>query len=388
MYLLLILFAIAHADFSFMSMGDWGGDDAPRYTKPGQCDAGHAMETIAQKYNIDTILAVGDNFYHSGVTQSNVDKYMERTFNNVYKGRMLDKARFYAVAGNHDHRGDVEAQINYPLDKWVFPDYWYSFTKDVGNGMTAEFVMIDTVLLVGESFHDIEKDIFVSATGPKYPEKAQSQWTFLEETLRDSTANFLFVVGHYPVYSPCSHGPTADLVEHLRPLLVRYDVTAYIAGHDHCASYVDEGEGPVYPMNGMGDGCCYSAHKLKKLQGLLTSPSDLKFYVDKHTARKYGKPSAGFNSYTLQTDGEMIIRFHNEDGRVIWQTTVTSKRASSVFLSAPNDSSHKYGTFIILAVGSCFISFFISMLYLTCRKSKSSGELNEDLILESQVRSI
>ena len=100
----------------------------------------------------------------------------------------------------------MEAQIGYKsrkVTRWVFPDYWYSFTKDIGNGMTAEFVMIDTVLLAGESFHDIENNIFVAATGPKNLQKAQSQWTWLEKTMRDSTADFLFVVGHYPVYSPC-----------------------------------------------------------------------------------------------------------------------------------------------------------------------------------------
>ena len=79
----------------------------------------------------------------------------------------------------------------------------YGFKKDIGDNMHAEFLMIDTVLLVGESFHDIENNIFVSATGPKNLQRAQSQWTWLETRMRDSTADFLFVVGHYPVYSPC-----------------------------------------------------------------------------------------------------------------------------------------------------------------------------------------
>merc|ERR1719361_2135524 len=255
-----------------MSMGDWGGDDAPRYTKKSQCAAAEGMERIAQKYNINTILAAGDNFYHYGVTETNVDKYMQRTFNEVYKGPKLNKARFYAIAGNHDHRGSVEAQIGYKsrsVTRWYFPNYWYSFTKDVGSGLTAEFLMIDTVLLVGESYHDIERNIFVAATGPKNLQKAQSQWTWIQENLAASTADFLFVVGHYPVYSPCSHGSTADLVEYLEPLLRKYYVTAYISGHDHCASYVDKGDGPVYPMNGMGDTCCYKPKKKKKLESLL-----------------------------------------------------------------------------------------------------------------------
>jgi len=387
MYLLfLIITYYVHADFSFISMGDWGGDDAPRYVKQSQCDAGKGMERIAQKYRVDTVLAVGDNFYHYGVTQDNVDKYMERTFNDVYKGPQLNKANFYAVAGNHDHRGSVEAQIGYKSSKvtrWVFPDYWYSFTKDVGSGMTAEFLMIDTVLLAGESFHDIENNVFVSATGPKNLQKAQSQWTWLETKMRDSTADFLFVVGHYPVYSPCSHGSTSILVNNLEPLLRRYQVTAYIAGHDHCASYVDEGDGPVYPMNGMGDECCYGAKKKKKLERLLYDPSSLQFYVSKETAKRYGSPSAGFTSYTLQTNGKMSIRFHDEDGRELFTTSVMSERAMKYVALNKSEGTlenQDYFQFVFIAIGSCLFSFLLTTCWRTCRKPKS--ELNEDLMLE------
>jgi len=390
MYLLILTFIyFALADFSFISMGDWGGDDAPNYTKESQCKAGQGMETIARKYNIDTVLAVGDNFYHYGVTHDNVDRYMERTFNDVYKGPQLQKAKFYAIAGNHDHRGSVDAQIGYRSSKvtrWVFPDYWYSFTKDIGGGMTAEFIMIDTVLLAGESFHDIENNVFVSATGPKNLQKARSQWTWMEEKMRDSTADFLFVAGHYPVYSPCSHGSTAELVDNLEPLLRRYQVTAYISGHDHCASYVDDGDGPVYPMNGMGDTCCYHAKKKKKLEQLLWSPDHLEFYVAKDNARQYGYPSAGFSSYTLQRSGKMIIRFHSEDGRTIFETSTMSERVRRRYSlqeheTAQGGESSPLPLMLYVGLGSCVLSFLLTIAWRQCKTSKNK-ELNEDLIMD------
>jgi len=387
MYLLILLLTISHfafAEWSFISMGDWGGDDAPKYTKDSQCEAANGMERIAQKYDVDTVLAVGDNFYHYGVTYDDVDKYMERTFNDVYKGPTLQRAKFYAIAGNHDHRGSVEAQIGYKsrkVTRWVFPDYWYSFTKDIGYGMTAEFVMIDTVLLAGESFHDIENNIFVAATGPKNLQKAQSQWTWLERTMRDSTADFLFVVGHYPVYSPCSHGSTTTLVNNLEPLLRRYKVTAYIAGHDHCASYVDDGDGPVYPMNGMGDTCCYKASKKKKLQNLLWDPSHLQFYVARDNAKQYGYPAAGFSSYTLTRDGKMTIRFHNEDGREIFTASTTSERAQLRFASTHEELDQTSNlTLLLFGIGSCSFSFLLTMAWRQCRSSKN--ELQEDLMMD------
>ena len=45
--------------------------------------------------------------------------------------------------------------------------------------------------------------------------KADEQWDWIESTLEKSTAEFVIVAGHYPVYSICSHGPTSELVDEL-----------------------------------------------------------------------------------------------------------------------------------------------------------------------------
>ena len=62
---------------------------------------------------------------------------------------------------------------------------------------------------------------------------SDQQWTWIEDTLRSSTAHYLLVGGHYPVWSVAEHGPTQCLVDRLKPLLEKYHVTAYISGHDH-----------------------------------------------------------------------------------------------------------------------------------------------------------
>lgn len=63
--------------------------------------------------------------------------------------------------------------------------------------------------------------------------KARRQWKWLENTLKSSTADYLLVGGHFPVWSAGMHGNTDCLVERLQPLLLKYKVTAYLAGHDH-----------------------------------------------------------------------------------------------------------------------------------------------------------
>lgn len=45
-------------------------------------------------------------------------------------------------------------------------------------------------------------------------------------------ADYLFVVGHYPIHS-LSLQKLKCLNERLDPLLRKHHVTAYIAGHDH-----------------------------------------------------------------------------------------------------------------------------------------------------------
>lgn len=89
--------------------------------------------------------------------------------------------------------------------------------------------MLDTVLLCGNSddFHD-EKP-----SAPMSSVLANRQLLWLQEHLHRSTADFLLVAGHYPVWSVSKHGPTDCLVRKLRPLLVKYKATAYLCGHDH-----------------------------------------------------------------------------------------------------------------------------------------------------------
>lgn len=49
-----------------------------------------------------------------------------------------------------------------------------------------------------------------------YHTYAETHWTWLEDTLAASTAAYLLVVGHYPVYSGGSHGNTFELVSKAR----------------------------------------------------------------------------------------------------------------------------------------------------------------------------
>lgn len=62
--------------------------------------------------------------------------------------------------------------------------------------------------------------------------------TYLNLNDVSSGRSWVIVVGHYPVFSPGSHGDTAELNLYLQPLLERHGVDVYLCGHDHFSAHM------------------------------------------------------------------------------------------------------------------------------------------------------
>lgn len=159
--------------------------------------------------------------------------------------------------------------------RWQMPNRYYTNTFKLADGTTVQFVFIDTMMLAGETTMAVAREevqagditpahLEVRAAMPlrvragavmmqamthdwfwfaaalaggacrllvctyvcicvqalrnrmardatEYSKAQQLQ--FIEATLANSTADWLFVVGHYPVYSGGSHGNTAELIQ-------------------------------------------------------------------------------------------------------------------------------------------------------------------------------
>merc|ERR1719362_1749899 len=65
-----------------------------------------------------------------------------------------------------------------------------------------------------------------------------NEWEWVKDKISTSNASYLFVSGHYPIYSCAEHGPTWSLVEELKPLLLQSNAQFYINGHDHTMEYI------------------------------------------------------------------------------------------------------------------------------------------------------
>uniref|UniRef100_A0A4W5MLM2 Tartrate-resistant acid phosphatase type 5 n=1 Tax=Hucho hucho TaxID=62062 RepID=A0A4W5MLM2_9TELE len=233
----------------FLALGDWGGVPYPPYITPVEKATAWEMGKIAEQMGADFVLALGDNFYYSGVNSADSPRFQD-TFERVYTADSLN-IPWYILAGNHDHAGNVKAQIDYSRksDRWRFPHYYYELNFRIPNTkLTLSIMMLDTVMLCGNSDdYDDEKP-----RGPLSTIEANRQLTWLQQRMAQSKADFLLVAGHYPVWSVSEHGPTECLLKRLRPLLVKYKATAYFCGHDHNLQYLKE-SGVGYVVSGAGN---------------------------------------------------------------------------------------------------------------------------------------
>jgi tartrate-resistant acid phosphatase type 5 len=194
----------------------------------------------------------------------------------------------------------VTAQIAYTKlsSRWTYDDYWFTKSLTV-DGVTTQVVMIDTVTIAGIAYKD-------DATGEIHsnePHPMQANWTsqlqWLEETLKSSTADYLWVVGHYPVYSQCEHGPTHKIIREVLPLMSKYKASGYIAGHDHCSGYYFD-DNMAFVIAGAGKQCCYEPKNLNNR----ANPGLPLFRMD---AGKNEGDGGGFASYTVSATGTQIL---------------------------------------------------------------------------------
>eukprot|EP01032_Pedospumella_encystans_P016452 gene16452-18775_t len=266
--LLLTAPAVVLASVDLLVLGDWGGSPVKPYTMPGQVATAVGMGIIGDKLNAQAVLALGDNFYTYGIQGNDNSHRFADTWDTVYTADSLTRVPWYVIAGNHDYKGNVSAQIAYSQDntRWKFPSIYHKQSFTSADGVTVDVLLIDTVDLAGNYIgaaggESPEADAhYFDALPPRPRSAASEQWTWIEEQMQASTAQYLLVGGHYSLYSVCDHGNSQNLITNLQPLLQRYGAH-YLSGHDHCMESMLH-EGVHYIVSGMGDTCCYEASKL------------------------------------------------------------------------------------------------------------------------------
>ncbi|MBC7721468.1 MAG: metallophosphoesterase [Pedobacter sp.] len=276
---------------NFLVMGDWG-----RHGEPYQKAVAEQMTSAAVGLDATFVVAVGDNFYPKGVI-SEYDPSWKSSFEDVYHQHPLF-IDWYVVLGNHDYKTNPDAEVAYSKisARWHMPSRYFSVVKTLPDGSKAEFFYIDSSPFQTDYYSDQEY-------GPKVATadtSAQKKW--LENGLKNSTANWKFVVGHHPLYSAGKRkGKTGDMLNSFAPLFEKYKVDAYFCGHEHHLEF-DQPEG---------------YHFVEFISGAAAEATPV-------TSAPYAKFVAqefGFLSATL-TAKEMLVQFINHEGKIIYTTSI------------------------------------------------------------------
>jgi metallophosphoesterase superfamily enzyme len=214
------------SSFNFIVISDHGRNGYEQ-----QKDVANMMADVADKSSIRFIVTGGDNFQISGV-QSVQDPLWMSSFENIYAPPSLH-VEWYPALGNHDHGGNIQAQIDYSgiSRRWKMPASYYTLVK-TRDGVSVRLVILDTYSLVMG---------FGSPNSRFTLKSAQKQIAWTDSVLTVAKEDWVVVVGHHPVYSAHpTRKNTKELVEFLNPVLNRHNVDFYIGCHDHIFQHLKD----------------------------------------------------------------------------------------------------------------------------------------------------
>ena len=212
----------------FLVVGDWGRDGLL-----GQRKTAAAMAQVARAHRTEFVVSTGDNFYNWGV-YSKTDHRWNTCFEDVYD-RVLGP--WYAVLGNHDYGGSVQAQIDRGAmgGRWNMDGRWWDRPLQAPGRPGLRLFFFDTVAWKGK------EELPHSLRGADVDAALQArQIEEMGAKLREPTTAIKLAFGHHGVWSVGPHGGKRGLVG-LDKLLRDNGVKAWVHGHDHCLFHIRQG---------------------------------------------------------------------------------------------------------------------------------------------------
>mmetsp|Transcript_71635 Transcript_71635/g.155895 ORF Transcript_71635/g.155895 Transcript_71635/m.155895 type:complete len:354 (+) Transcript_71635:60-1121(+) len=311
------------AGAAFLAIGDWGGWSNSVPVSKWQLQTADGMNKVANELGVSKVFLLGDNFYDRGV-KSNTSKRFNQTFEEVFGTKEhLQDLPFHVIAGNHDYYGKVQAQMDYKgSHRWQFPSLFYvvkhSWRRADGGTATVDIIFTDSQMLAPDSK--------LSPKRFRHTGIDVEKWAWVEQQMEASTADFLIVAGHYPIYASGGEGPVKEMVQKMLPLLKAHGAH-YISGHDHILGHYEE-EGVHMFVTGIGRMCCYPSKYAKKV------PKEVeRFYITGDKAKGPGVGTrlvsspivGGFLAIEL-FDDFVRFSFYTETGALLYQPTAIPKR--------------------------------------------------------------
>ncbi len=276
--------------FHFFVLGDWG-----RNGQFNQQQVADIMEKSAYVVEPEMVLSTGDNFYDNGIGSIHDYNWIS-SYEKIYKGQYLH-CPWYVVLGNHDYRGNVQAQIDYTgiSRRWNMPDRYYFKDIETEDGGMARLVFIDTSPFEDDYYHEKKyKDVVAGQDT-----LAQVRW--MDSVLSVANMDWKIVIGHHPLYSGGKRvNETGSIKRHLEPVFRRNGVDVYFAGHEHDLQH-------ILPEGG--------THHIISGAGSEVRPTGMM----EHS--KFARSAPGFVAGSL-TKSALLLQFVDIKGNVMYKYTI------------------------------------------------------------------
>lgn len=257
------------------------------------------MGETAGKIGIEFVAAAGDIHHFEGVASVD-DPLWNTNYEYIYSHPelMLD---WYPVLGNHEYRGNTQAVLDYSgvSRRWCMPARYYDKTFEVGDNSTLKVVFIDTAPLI-DKYHKESEESYRDIAS----QDMQAQLHWIDSVLNASHDTWKVVIGHHPVYAqtPKDEIERENLQERLDPLLRKYGVDMYIAGHIHNFQHIQMPDSPVdYVVNSSAS----LSRKVSPIEGT-----------------QYCSPEPGFSVVSV-SDKELSLYMLDKTGHVLHTVTRT-----------------------------------------------------------------
>ena len=287
---------IDHKDrFTFFMANDLGRNGYYDQ-KPIAATMGRMAEEIGPEF----IVATGDIHHFEGV-RSTEDPLWMTNFELIYDHPEL-MIPWYAIAGNHEYRNNVQACIDYTQKsaRWNMPARYYTKAFDE-EGTTVRIVWIDTTPLIDKYRNDKED----------YPQAGlqdmdrQLQW--LDSVLTAAKEDWVLVFGHHPIYADTDKNDSerTDMQQRVGSILKRHNVDFYGCGHIHNFQYIKRADGG-------------------NIDYLVNTSGSLSRQVKPTEGTQYCSSEPGFSVFAINAQ-DMKVYLVDRNGEVLYTITRTQQ---------------------------------------------------------------
>lgn len=192
----------------FIVVGDTGSGNKNQFA------VARAMQEKCLERRPDGIIMLGDNFIQVGVTSVDDPQWQTKIL-EPYGTGCLETVPIYAALGNHDYKGNIEAQIKPPgmEKKWFMPHRYYQVT--FGNLFNLIVTDTNTFDICGDEGSCVMDFMMAALDKERYPQP----WTL--------------VASHHPIMTSSAKYRKKEPVGWFHQKLICGKAQGLMSGHSH-----------------------------------------------------------------------------------------------------------------------------------------------------------